>query len=92
LIWHTGKRFNCCVAVETLTRSLDPSPFLHHPSVAWEQTRWGDVQLITTWLGTEKTPLRLLFRNRGRCFNVTVLAWRKYTTIKWKVQMIFISY
>jgi hypothetical protein len=36
--------------------------------VAWQQTRRGDAQLFTARLGTEKTPLRLLLRNRGSVF------------------------
>jgi hypothetical protein len=32
-------------------------------------------------LGTEKTLLRLLLRNRGNVFRSYVLAWSKYATI-----------
>jgi hypothetical protein len=32
-------------------------------------------------LGTEKTPLRLLLRNLGNVFEITVLAWSKYATL-----------
>jgi hypothetical protein len=31
--------------------------------------------------GTENTPLRLRLRNRGACFVVTILVWRKYATV-----------
>jgi hypothetical protein len=74
-----------------LTRSRDPSPLLRHPNIyscclATNEPRRCDAmgdssRLGSARLGTEKTPLRLLLRNRGSVFRFTVLAWRKYSII-----------
>jgi hypothetical protein len=71
-------RENALIVASLLTRSRDPSPLLRHPSFysfALQQTRQGDAtgwatrhfsaRLGSARLGTEKTPLRLLLRNRG---------------------------
>jgi hypothetical protein len=77
---------NAITVGSLLTQSRDPSLLLHHPSVyscclATNEVRRCDERLVTAWLGMEKTPLRLLLCNPGACFNVTVLAWRKYATL-----------
>jgi hypothetical protein len=82
MIWHSGKQNSSIVASLRNTRkSRDPSPLLRRPSVysccqatseamrdmaggaRREWARHGRARL-----GTEKTPLRLLLRNRGNVF------------------------
>jgi hypothetical protein len=41
--------------------------------------------------GTENTPLRLRLRNRGACFDVTILVWRKYATVFSPVEWLWVS-
>jgi hypothetical protein len=68
---------NASIVVSLLTRSRGPSPLLHHPSVyscclATNEARWCATRDGSARLGTEKTPLLLLLRNRGsvfRCYN-----------------------
>jgi hypothetical protein len=89
-------RGKALIVASLLTRPHDPSPLLPYPSVYSCATRLGSVRLGSARLGsarlgsarlgsarlgTEKTPLRLLLRNRGEYFDVTVLACRKYATI-----------
>jgi hypothetical protein len=74
-------RENASIVASLLTRSLDTSPLLRHRSVyscclATNEARRceamrGDARrcaLVTAWLGTEKTPLRLMSHNRGSVF------------------------
>jgi hypothetical protein len=66
-----------------LTRSRDPSPLLRHPSVysrclatnearrceaMRDSSRLGSARLGSSRLSTDKIPLSLLLRNRGRVF------------------------
>jgi hypothetical protein len=80
-----------------LTRSRDPSQLLRHPSVYSCCLATNEARRCTTWHGTaELGSARLGTARRkhhfvyccviaGTCFDVTVLAWRKYATIHtWK--------
>jgi hypothetical protein len=74
-----------------LMRSRDPSPFLCHPSVyscclAINEvrrcaTRHGSAQLCSA---RRKHHFVYCCVIAGACFDVTVLAWHKYTTIFWQ--------
>jgi hypothetical protein len=52
-------------------------------AVAWQQTRAGDERLVMARLGSARRKHRLVYCCviAGTCFEVTVLAWRKYATI-----------
>jgi hypothetical protein len=72
-----------------LTRSRDSSLLLCLPNVyscclATNEARRYDAMSdsFTVWHGTEKTPLRLLLRNRGSMFRCYSSWWRKYVTIR----------
>jgi hypothetical protein len=63
--WH-----HCWSGHVTLPHSCVIEVFI---AVAWQQPRRGDTRLVTAGQGsarpgTEKTPLRLLLRNRGNVF------------------------
>jgi hypothetical protein len=74
-----------------LTRSRDPSPLLRHPSVyscclATDEarrcaTRHGTADLGSSRLARRKHRFVYCLVIVGACFDVTVLAWRKYATI-----------
>jgi hypothetical protein len=89
--------FNCCVIVEMHDVTADGItwPFSTHScviqvfiAVAWQQMRRGDVRQCVTHHGTAE--LGSAWRKHcfiyccviaEMCFDVTVLAWRKYTTL-----------
>jgi hypothetical protein len=90
LIWHARKRFNChCWSVTSLlTRSRDPSSLLRHASVyscclATNDARRCEAMSDSSRLDSARRKHRFVYCcvNAGACFDVTVLAWRKYATI-----------
>jgi hypothetical protein len=67
---------HCCV-------TSHPTVEVLLPSVASKRAWCGSARHGTARHGTEKTPFRLLLRNRGNVFRgYTVLAWRKYATVQ----------
>jgi hypothetical protein len=100
LIWHTG---NASIVVSLLKRrtslltwSCDPSPLLHHPSVyscclATNEARQCDTmhdssQLGSAWRKHCFVYCCIIVR---ACFDVTVLAWRKYSTISTQILQVY---
>jgi hypothetical protein len=87
------RTFHSCLLARTdvmslLTQSRDPFPLLHHPSVYSCCLAINEVRHCTARYGT--ADLDLAQRKHcfvycwvivGACFDVTVLAWRKYATI-----------
>jgi hypothetical protein len=66
-------RENASIVSSLLTRSRDSSPLLRHLSVyscclATNEARQCNTICHSSRLGSEKTPLRLLLRNRGSVF------------------------
>jgi hypothetical protein len=82
LIWHAGKRFNCCVTADAVTW-----PFPTFASSKCLQllpgNKRGEAMLDSSRLRSARTKHRFVYCCviLGACFDVTVLAWRKYATI-----------
>jgi hypothetical protein len=77
--------FNCCVTAHawrhvTLPQSCVKQVFT---AVAWQQTRRSDATRWATRLGSARWKHRFVYCCviAGACFDVTVLAWRKYATV-----------
>jgi hypothetical protein len=86
-------RENASIVASLLTRSRDHSPLLHHPSVyscclATNEarrcaTRHGTARLGSIWFCSARRKHRFVYYCVivEACFDVTVLAFRKYATI-----------
>jgi hypothetical protein len=79
---------NALIVASLLTRSRDPSPLLRHPSVyscclATNEERRCDAMRDSSRFGSARRKHRFVYCCviAGACFDVTVLAWRKYATI-----------
>jgi hypothetical protein len=79
---------NAPIVASLLTRSRDPSPLLLHPSVyscclATNEARRCATRRGLVRLGLARRKHRFIYCCviAGMCFDVTVLAWRKYATI-----------
>jgi hypothetical protein len=87
LIWHAGN--DSIVAsllkrvTSLVTRSLDPSPLLRHASVYSCCLATNEARRCATRHGTSRRKHRFVYCCviSGACFDVTVLAWRKYATL-----------
>jgi hypothetical protein len=77
--WHAWR--HCWLGHVTPPHSCVIQVFI---AVAWQQTRWGDARLVTTRQSSARRKHRFIHCCviAGTCFDVTVLAWRKYTTIQ----------
>jgi hypothetical protein len=83
LLYHCWKAWrHCWRGHVTLPHSCVIQVFI---AVAWQQMRRGDARLLTARLGKEKHRFVYCCVIMEACFDVAVLAWRKYATIlKWE--------
>jgi hypothetical protein len=82
LIWHAGKRSNCCATADEVTW---PFPTLASSKCLYllPGNKRGEAMRDSLRLGSARRKHRFVYCCviAAACFNVTVLAWRKYATI-----------
>jgi hypothetical protein len=79
VIWHAGKRFNCCVTADAWRHCYRGHVILLHSCIiqvfiaaAWQQTRRGDARLVTARHGSTRLDSARL------CLALLGLARRKH--------------
>jgi hypothetical protein len=95
-IWHTGKRFHCCVVANACRHCWRGHATAPPPATSKclqrlpGNTKWGDATRIairsrlgSAILGTARRKHRFVYYCviAGACFDVTILTWRIYATI-----------
>jgi hypothetical protein len=85
LMWHAGKCFNCCITADMVTwpfPTLVSSKYLY----LLPGNKQGEAMCDLSRLGSARRKHRFGYCCVivGACFDVTILAWRKYATVNFK--------